>query len=125
MIQGGKGRRTPRQREVRVEQETRRNFMREWLQDRLAVAQKRNAAGRRRRPSGSGVTLTMVEIGQEAKRREPVFVVKHSGPNRAERRRLLRTGRLVPVANRPYVNEARDSKPGRRLRVELGNEAQS
>jgi hypothetical protein len=101
MIQGGKGRRTPTRAEVKVARAVGASSMREWLQDRVAAAQKRNAAGRRRRPSGTGVTEQMKEISRDAAAREPEWVVLHSLPNRAMRRsgRVLDTG----ARNVPYV----------------------
>jgi hypothetical protein len=82
--------------------------MREWLQERFAAAKLRNAAARRARPSGYGVTERMISISAEAARREPEWVVRHEAGK----------------PHVPYVNLARDFKPGRRLRPELRERVQ-
>lgn len=77
---------------------------------------------------GSGVTIEMRRLSGEAKARELETLAINEGPNHASRRaealreraRDPRTGRadLTPARNTPYVNPARDLKPGRRLRLE-------
>jgi hypothetical protein len=118
MNQGGKGRRTRRRGEAKVEQQVRGNFLREWLQDRSAVVQKQNAAAAHARPPGSGVTLEMKAISREAAAREPEYVVLHTLPTVAMRANWSEKAQVLPK-NQPYVNPARDLKPDRRLRAEL------
>lgn len=107
MTEGGKGRRTRSRSEVKVERAVRGNFLREWLNDRWAAAEKRNAAARRRRPSGTGVTAQMKAISQDAARRDPEYVVQHSLPNREMRRSGL--VRDSGARNVPYVVPVRAS----------------
>lgn len=118
MNEGGKGRRTPRRSEVKVSAARVAASMRAWLEDRFAAAQKRNAAAGHARPSGHGVTLEMKAISAAAGVRETEWVVQHSAPNRAQRRRGVvsqaPTGFAAP--NQPHINLARDLKRGRRLR---------
>lgn len=113
---GSKDRRTPRRTEQLADRRRRGAELASWLQDRLGLAQKRNAIDRigPRRVSGQGETLRLKNISRRAAVREPEVLANHVSPNRAARRD--RPG--LPNLNVPYVNPARDLKPGRRLRAE-------
>lgn len=117
-----------RRAEMTAAKRARAGVMREWLQDRVAAAQKR-AADRRElaatsEPGGHGVTVAMRNI----RRPEPEWVVTHEHAPAAQRRKFRTDGGKVrtwpgdlrePGRNVPYVNPARDLKPARRLRKEL------
>lgn len=117
---------------VNAAKRARATLLTEWHADRKAAALKRADRDKKAAllaPSGggTGVTLTMRQISGEAKAREQEHLAINEGPNHAvrraealdERARDPRTGRadLAQSRNTPYVNLARDLKPGRRLRT--------
>lgn len=119
--------RTRRQAEALTERRIRTQTFRSWLQDRIAAAQQRKREQNKARPStggGHGITVQMRNIrGGDAE-----WIVKHEHPAARDRRHYRDDNGIVrtwpnylrqPARNAPYVNPARDLKPGRRLRREL------
>jgi len=107
-----KSRRTRRRTEVLTEKRAIAESVSNWLSDRLQAMQERVAADRKGRQERKA------ERAEHQPPREPVVLVEHHGPNRAQRRASV-ARHARPVPNRPYINAARDLKPGRRLRKEL------
>jgi hypothetical protein len=120
MTATSKGRRTPRRSEIKQAKVIRAAALRDWIQDRIAAAKAAGVGAAIGSTGGHGVTQQMRAI--QGPQREWVHHHDNTGANRQNRRFL---GMRVSSANQPYVNPARDLKPGRRLRRELRNEALS
>lgn len=113
----GKGRRTPTRREIKHHKSVRAAALVAWFQDRIAAAKAAGVGAATGTVGGHGVTQQMRAI--EGPKREWLHHHDNTGMNRATRRA---TGRGASD-NTPYVNPARDLKPGRRLRPELRGDA--
>lgn len=104
------GTRKPTRQEVKARAITVANSMREYLTDRREKAIARRALDKKaallvgKEGGGSGITVTMRRISGEASSREPEFVARHAGPNRATRRATARREqkRMLPGPNKPW-----------------------
>jgi hypothetical protein len=114
-----------RRTEVNAEKAARASVFQDWFQDRLAAAQKRTterrklAAQSEPEGGGHGVTVAMRNV----RRPEPLWIHQHTGKPARDLRhdRDRDTGKVrtwprdlrASSTNVPYVNPARDLKPGR------------
>lgn len=123
MSEAKKARCTASRTDVNAVKRGRAEAIRGWLEDRKAAALERKRLDEKAallagpEGGGSGVTVEMRQISAQAAVRELEWIVINQGPN-CERRRNHPSHRSTPASkNTPYVNPARDLKPGRRLRT--------